>query len=150
MLSHGRLLTSRSSQYELIDGAERQSPISAFYHPYCLLSWRVPKIVYLTRKTLLLLVADLVFLGIVLHILSPLISLLHHNQDLFPADFEVAGTQVSQSSMHLNHQIPWILHQTAKNETIPDIWVDSQASCLTAYFNFEYKVCLSVHLPYRD
>ncbi|RBR20132.1 uncharacterized protein FIESC28_05411 [Fusarium coffeatum] len=53
---------------------------------------------------------------------------------------ELAGTQVSQSSMHLNHQIPRILHQTAKNETIPDIWVDSQESCLTTYSSYEYKL----------
>ena len=147
MLSHGHLLPSPSNQYELIDGAERQSPVSAFYHPHGLLLWRVPKIVYFTRKTLLLLVADLVFLSIILHILSPLISLLRYNQDLFPARFEVASTQVSQSSMHLNHEIPRILHQTAKNETIPDIWVDSQGSCLTTYSSYEYKVCLRVSLP---
>ena len=51
--------------------------------------------------------------------------------------------------MHLNHQIPRILHQTAKNETIPDIWVDSQESCLTTYSSYEYKVCIRISLPCR-
>jgi len=147
MWSHGHPLTARSNQYELVNGAESQSSVSPFDYPYGILSWRVPKIVYRTRKMFLLLIADLVLLGIILHILSPLISLLHHNQELFPAHFEVTGTQVSPSSIHLNHQIPRILHQTAKNETIPDIWVNSQASCLTTYSQYEYKVCSSAVLP---
>ncbi|KAI3572432.1 nucleotide-diphospho-sugar transferase, partial [Fusarium oxysporum f. sp. albedinis] len=39
-----------------------------------------------------------------------------------------------------DHQIPRILHQTTKSETIPAIWVDSQESCLKAYANYEYKL----------
>ncbi|KAM5359174.1 hypothetical protein ACJZ2D_014672 [Fusarium nematophilum] len=38
------------------------------------------------------------------------------------------------------NQIPRILHQTCKNETIPEIWADSQQSCLEAYSDFEYKL----------
>jgi mannosyltransferase OCH1-like enzyme len=43
----------------------------------------------------------------------------------------------------LSH-IPFILHQTAAKDTIPDQWVRSQKSCKQAYADFEYKVYLSI------
>ncbi|KAJ4329051.1 CSG1/SUR1-like protein [Fusarium piperis] len=41
--------------------------------------------------------------------------------------------------VHSSTQIPRILHQTCKNQTIPEIWAEPQKSCLKAYSNFEYK-----------
>lgn len=41
--------------------------------------------------------------------------------------------------------IPKIIHQTYKNETIPDIWVDAQRSCISLHPDYKYIVrpCLS-------
>ncbi|KAL2670710.1 hypothetical protein Neosp_014509 [[Neocosmospora] mangrovei] len=41
---------------------------------------------------------------------------------------------------HSSRQIPRILHQTCKNETIPEMWAESQKSCLKAYSDFEYML----------
>ncbi|KAH6957478.1 nucleotide-diphospho-sugar transferase [Fusarium avenaceum] len=87
-----------------------------------------------------LFIADLILFGVILHTLSPLISLLQHNQELFPARFQVTNGQLPMPFTRGDHQIPRILHQTTKDENIPIIWVDSQKSCLKAYPNFEYKL----------
>ncbi|KAF4969426.1 hypothetical protein FSARC_3357 [Fusarium sarcochroum] len=45
-----------------------------------------------------------------------------------------------QPATRPSSQIPRILHQTCKNETVPEIWADSQKSCLEAYSDYEYKL----------
>lgn len=40
-------------------------------------------------------------------------------------------------------KIPRILHQTTATNEIPDMWVESQKSCMDAYSDFEYKVVQS-------
>lgn len=41
--------------------------------------------------------------------------------------------------------IPKIIHQTYKNETIPDVWVGAQRSCINLHPDYEYIVrpCLT-------
>ena len=38
------------------------------------------------------------------------------------------------------HLIPKIIHQTFKNETIPDIWKEAQQTCINMHTDYEYKV----------
>jgi hypothetical protein len=149
MWSHAHPLTSCSNHYERIDRVERQSFDSTLNHSHKSSSWRVPRFLSFTQKTSLLFIADLVLLGIILHILSPLIFLLRHNKELFPAHVSITSSNVPKSFTQQDRQIPWILHQTTKNETIPSIWAKSQASCLRTYSDYEYMVCPGVHLPYH-
>lgn len=37
--------------------------------------------------------------------------------------------------------IPKIIHQTYKNETIPERWLEAQASCKALHTDYEYIVC---------
>jgi hypothetical protein len=149
MWSHAHPPTTCPNHYELIDPVERQSSDSDLDQLLKSSSWMVPRFMSLKRKTSLLFIADLVLLGFILHILSPLISLLRHNKELFPAHVSITSSDVPKSFTPRDDQIPRILHQTTKNETIPSIWADSQASCLRIYSNYEYMVCLGVYLPYH-
>ena len=36
--------------------------------------------------------------------------------------------------------IPKIIHQTYKNETIPEVWREAQQSCIDLHEDYEYKV----------
>lgn len=49
--------------------------------------------------------------------------------------------------------IPKIIHQTYKNETIPEVWREAQQSCVDLHPDYEYIVCSSpgacAHLPSR-
>lgn len=149
MWFHAHRLTSCPNHYELIDSVERQSSDSTSDQLHKSSSWRVPRFISSKHKISLLFIADLVLLGFILHILSPLISLLRHNKELFPARVSITSSDVPKSFTSRDDQIPRILHQTTKNDTIPSIWADSQASCLKIYSNYEYMVCLGVYLPYH-
>ncbi|KAF4998992.1 hypothetical protein FGRMN_2791 [Fusarium graminum] len=129
---------SQQNHYKRIDDEEQRS--SASDSPYELLLPKVSRYTKITRKAVWLLIADLVLLGVILHTLSPLISLLQHNQELFPARFRVTAGHVSKTLTPGDRQIPRILHQTTKNETIPAIWAESQASCLEVYSGYKYML----------
>ena len=36
--------------------------------------------------------------------------------------------------------IPKIIHQTYKNETIPEVWKEAQQSCIELHKDYEYKL----------
>ena len=36
--------------------------------------------------------------------------------------------------------VPKIIHQTYKNETIPEVWREAQQSCIDLHEDYEYKV----------
>ena len=139
-------LAPRLNSYAPIEDVERHSFDTNTAYTHDSTSKKPQKRNCITRKALCLLVADLVLFGVILHSLSPLISLLQHNEDLFSARVEVSSGHHLQSFTPEDPQIPRILHQTTKNETIPDIWVGPQESCLKAYSSFEYKVCSSPSL----
>lgn len=40
--------------------------------------------------------------------------------------------------------IPKIIHQTYKDEVIPDVWLDAQQSCIDLHPDYEYIVRLSI------
>ncbi|RKK52790.1 hypothetical protein BFJ69_g17861 [Fusarium oxysporum] len=133
-------LTSRLNNYEPIQDEERRSSDSTMEYAHTTSPWKPPRFMSCTRTALSLFIADLGLFGVILHSLSPLISLLQHNQDMFPARVKVTSGHLPKSFTPRDHQIPRILHQTTKSETIPAIWVDSQKSCLKAYANYEYKL----------
>jgi hypothetical protein len=95
------------------------------------------------RLTGYLLLVDLVLVGLLLHSLEPLITLLYRNQELFGHQISIPFNRSSDLFNQPNEAVvPRILHQTCANDTIPGIWVSSQQSCIEAYSDFEYKVGL--------
>jgi len=42
--------------------------------------------------------------------------------------------------------IPKIIHQTYKNESIPEVWQEAQKSCIEMHKDYEYKVRETVGL----
>ncbi|KAF4951249.1 hypothetical protein FSARC_12976 [Fusarium sarcochroum] len=142
-------LISPPNNYEPIEDEERQSSDSNTAHTHDQSPWKPQKLMPITRKTLCLLIADLVLFGIILHLLSPLISLLQHNDELFSARVKVSSGHLPKSFTPKDPQIPRILHQTTKNGTIPSIWVGPQESCFKAYSSYEYKVRCSIDLMCR-
>ncbi|PYH42983.1 glycosyltransferase family 32 protein [Aspergillus saccharolyticus JOP 1030-1] len=96
-----------------------------------------------TKLFLLLLLIDLTVVGLLLHTLRPLITLLYRNQELFAA----RGTLPSSNLLPQNLSeypnpsgIPLILHQTAATENIPERWQNSQQSCVEVYANYQYML----------
>ncbi|KAF5671231.1 glycosyltransferase family 32 [Fusarium heterosporum] len=130
--------TSVPNHYERIEDEEQRPSYLDSRHESPLP--KTSRYCKITRKAVGLLIADLVLLGVILHILSPLISLLQHNEELFSARSKVTTGQARKSPTPLDHRIPRIFHQTTKNETIPTIWAKSQASCLDAYSDYEYML----------
>lgn len=101
------------------------------------------KISHLRRpsKTLItLLLIDFTILFALICILQPLISLLLHNQELFGTHIDLSQAEQSSPGKGEGPQIPRIFHQTCKNETIPPMWAEAQASCLDTYSDYEYKL----------
>ncbi|KAH7246920.1 nucleotide-diphospho-sugar transferase [Fusarium solani] len=82
---------------------------------------------------------DLALFGLLLYSIRDLFFLLRHNKEMFSAHVNVT-LQDQPKHVHSSRQIPRILHQTCKNETIPEMWAESQQSCLKAYSDFEYKL----------
>ncbi|KAF5003156.1 hypothetical protein FDECE_10301 [Fusarium decemcellulare] len=133
-----RFLMARFSKYERIHDEEHQEGESTSYQTR---PRKRPRFTCLSRTAICLLLADLVLFCLLLHTLWPLISLLLHNQELFPAQVTVTSNDTSEA-FHIpkRPQIPRILHQTCKNDTIPKMWAESQKSCLKTYSDFEYKL----------
>jgi hypothetical protein len=84
------------------------------------------------------LLIDFIIIGLLVYLTEPLITLLARNEELFSPRFTFPDDAPALSPGQ--RKIPHILHQTTANATIPDKWVDSQASCKKAYKDFEYKV----------
>jgi mannosyltransferase OCH1-like enzyme len=94
------------------------------------------------RSTIILFLADVMIIGLLLHTLEPLITLLLRNEELFKPRVTFSGLEDANALHRTNgsRRIPRILHQTTATEIIPDKWVESQRSCKEAYRDFEYKV----------
>lgn len=93
----------------------------------------------LTKTTICLILTDLMFVGMVVSLLEPLIILLWRNEELFRPQVPLLG---DAPTLHTDPAaIPRILHQTCANSTIPSKWVNSQQTCKEVYSDFEYKVC---------
>jgi mannosyltransferase OCH1-like enzyme len=94
------------------------------------------------RSTIILFLADVMIIGLLLHTLEPLITLLLRNEELFRPRVTFSGLEDANALHQTNgsRHIPRILHQTTATEIIPDKWVEPQRSCKEAYRDFEYKV----------
>ena len=114
--------------------------------PGCLGQWptKRPRFTKPGWTTTCIILVDLALFGLLLYSLRDLFFLLRHNKEMFSAHVNVT-LQDQPKHVHSSRQIPRILHQTCKNETIPEMWAESQQSCLKAYSDFEYKVRLTAH-----
>lgn len=131
---------SRFAGYQRIEDQESQ-----LQEPErgCVGTWptRRPRFTRPGSTTICLILVDLAIFGLILYSLRDLFSLLRHNKEMFSAHVNVT-LQDQPKHGHSSRQIPRILHQTCKNETIPEMWAESQQSCLKAYSDFEYMVRL--------
>lgn len=107
----------------------------------CLGQWptKRPRFTKPGWTTICLILVDLALFGLLLYSIRDLFFLLRHNKEMFSAHVNVT-LQDQPKHVHSSRQIPRILHQTCKNETIPEMWAESQQSCLKAYSDFEYKL----------
>ena len=93
------------------------------------------------KLTVYLILINLIILGLLIHSIRPLITLLIRNNELFAINFSVNhAAQPDAFQKPDGKKIPRILHQTAPNSSIPEIWAASQQSCQKAYSEFEYKL----------
>ncbi|RSL67406.1 hypothetical protein CEP51_012651 [Fusarium floridanum] len=126
----------RLAGYQRLEDQERQQDPERG----CLGTWppNRPRFTKPGWTTTCLILVDLALFGLLLYSLRDLFSLLRHNKEMFSPHVNV--TLQDQEPVHSSRQIPRILHQTCKNETIPEMWAESQQSCLKAYSGFEYKL----------
>lgn len=92
------------------------------------------------KAAALLLFIDVLIVVTLVVVLEPLITLLRRNDDLFTPRLNLHGAVAAPDTPGAKHKIPRILHQTTPNDTIPDKWVESQASCKEVYKDYEYMV----------
>lgn len=90
---------------------------------------------------IIFLVFNLILLGFIFNSVFTLITLLFEDCS---ADAIQALDIPAATSLDLIGQrqqlIPKIIHQTWRNETIPDKWSEAQQSCVTLHSDYEYKV----------
>lgn len=100
------------------------------------------RVTWPSGSTVFLILVNIVVVGVLLHTLEPLITLMRRNKELFSPLMALpsSSTLYDPNRTAPSSLVPLILHQTAPTETIPDHWVRSQASCKRAYSGFEYKV----------
>ncbi|KAF9884334.1 hypothetical protein FE257_001847 [Aspergillus nanangensis] len=90
------------------------------------------------RGPLLFIVVTLVILSLLLRSVFTLLSLLVEDAS---ADAIHRAELPSPNSSLIEHRpqvIPKIIHQTYKNETIPEVWMEAQQSCIDLHPDYEY------------
>lgn len=94
------------------------------------------------RGLLLLVLGAVAVLGGLVYLFSTLIALLFETglQNAIPPSI-LSGATTTTSEEH--RPIPKIIHQTWKNETIPEAWSIAQYSCIDLHPDYQYIV----HLP---
>ncbi|KAF8245096.1 hypothetical protein K440DRAFT_587551, partial [Wilcoxina mikolae CBS 423.85] len=92
------------------------------------------------RGLVLFLLANLVILGVLVHSVFTLLTLLFEDcsADAIPA-IDIPAPN-SEQIAHLPQYIPRIIHQTWANESIPEKWQEAQKSCLKLHGDYEYKL----------
>jgi len=92
------------------------------------------------RGLVLFLLANLVVVGVLVHSVFTLLTLLFEDcsADAIPA-IDIPAPN-SEQIAHLPQYIPRIIHQTWANESIPEKWQEAQKSCLNLHGDYEYKV----------
>lgn len=93
------------------------------------------------RGLLTFLLINLLILSFLVRNLSTLLSLLVEDAS---SDAIHRAELPSPNSSLIEHRpqiIPKIIHQTYKNETIPEGWREAQKSCINLHPDYEYIVC---------
>src|SRR2546421_13129489 len=96
--------------------------------------------VKIRRGLLIFILVNLFIVGTLVRTVFTLITLLFEDgaTDAIPrADIPAPNSGLIESKPQF---IPKIIHQTYKNETIPDIWKAARQSCLDLHRDYEYKV----------
>lgn len=95
------------------------------------------------RSLLIFLLINLLILFFLVRSVSTLLSLLV--EDAAADAIHFSDLPSPNSSLIEQHPqvIPKIIHQTYKNETIPEVWADAQQSCIGLHPDYEYIVRLS-------
>ncbi|CRG82976.1 Mannosyl phosphorylinositol ceramide synthase SUR1 [Talaromyces islandicus] len=92
----------------------------------------------MSRRLLIFLLISLVILFLLIRSISTLLLLLVENA----AADAIHRTELPSPNSSLIEQrpqiIPKIIHQTYKNETIPEVWLDAQQSCIDLHPDYEY------------
>lgn len=92
------------------------------------------------RGLLIFILVNLLILTLLVRSVSTLLSLLVEDA---AADAIHRAELPSPNSSLIEQRpqiIPKIIHQTYKNETIPDVWVEAQQSCIDLHPDYEYIV----------
>lgn len=93
------------------------------------------------RGLLIFCLVNLLILSLLVRSVSTLLSLLVEDA---AADAIHRAELPSPNSSLIEQRpqiIPKIIHQTYKNETIPEVWVEAQQSCIDLHPDYEYIVC---------
>jgi hypothetical protein len=95
------------------------------------------------RALLIFLLISLFIITLLVRSVSTLLSLLVENA----AADAILGAELPSPNSSLIEQlpqiIPKIIHQTYKNDTIPEVWFDAQQTCIDLHPDYEYIVRLS-------
>lgn len=93
------------------------------------------------RGMIIFLVFNLILLGFILNSVFTLITLLFEDctaDAIRSYDIPAPSSELIDQRPQL---IPKIIHQTWRNETIPEKWSEAQQSCVNIHPDYEYKVC---------
>lgn len=93
------------------------------------------------RGLLVFLLVNLLIISFLVRSVSTLLSLLVEDAS---ADAIHRAELPSPNSSLIEQRpqiIPKIIHQTYKNETIPEMWMEAQQSCVDLHPDYEYIVC---------
>jgi mannosyltransferase OCH1-like enzyme len=94
------------------------------------------------RGLFIFLLVNLIIISVLVRSVSTLLSLLVEDA---AADAIHRAELPSPNSSLIEQRpqiIPKIIHQTYKNETIPEVWVEAQQSCIDLHPDYEYIVRL--------
>ena len=99
------------------------------------------------RGLLIFLVANLIILSFLVRSVFTLLSLLVEDAS---ADAIHRAELPSPNSSLIEQRpqvIPKIIHQTYKNESVPEVWKDAQQSCIDLHPDYEYIVSCAILNP---
>lgn len=93
------------------------------------------------RGLLIFLVAFLVLVSFLVRSVFTLLSLLIEDASadaIHRAELPSPNSSLIETRPQI---IPKIIHQTYKNESIPEVWKEAQRSCIDLHPDYEYIVC---------
>lgn len=92
------------------------------------------------RSTILFFVVLAVIVTIILHSVSTLLTLLLEDFSADAIHRSELSFGNSSADEHRPQLIPKIIHQTYKNDSIPEMWREAQKSCLRLHHDYKYMV----------